>query len=749
MAALLILIMVLSAGPSFAADQKYMSSNYTGYYEPTAPAARFSITGDFTKVAENNLLALYLKEQTLAIRILNKATGYIWSSNLDQYKDERLNEQWRNYFESGISIEYFTLNPKTQDYKIEQESIQTHPDTKVSVSRNAGGFSASIAFGKSGIKLAYGVQLTDSGLLLSLDGNSIEEQIPDASSNNSAQSKKIVSVVMYPMLGSTKAGSQKGYFFIPDGDGALVNFEKTYPNLNSGYANRYYGDDLGVSGFSEGDDFIRDPQRLQYPLYGVIHGVGHDGLMVHILEGSENAELQMYPAGVRTDYYFITNRYIFRTPYLHFVNTEKSSTVMPKDMDRYQIREELQLLSRNEADYNGIAKRFRSSLFAGGILSSGEARDNGIPLHLKVLMSSVKGGLFFNTTIPMTTVSQLGEILTDLKSQGVGHVVAELNELFSDAVTVSGSDRLKINKKLGSVNQFKALEAQAGQYGYEIAPFVNYADYPYKRYAKISMGQDTVKMKNEKYLFFDHQIGLKRVDNYFLNPYGFKKMLAEDVQRIQSLGAKHLSLILPVLSSNYGENPLYRAASGAETSRTLATLNAKMDSLYIQSHEASKYTVQHARGIFGIEMASSLYPYVTDTIPFTSLVYLGSRELFGETLNTSGDPAGTKLRMVEWGVYPSFDVTHEDTSKLLYADNWWIVSSRYADWRSEILDTYRFVNGALSAVTGQELVTHQVVEPGVVRTVYSNGVEIIVNYTDRDYNFGAVTVRGKDYKVIP
>lgn len=747
MAIFLVLIMVLIAGPSFATDQKYMSSNYTGYYEPTAPEARFSITGDFTKVAENEYLALYLKEDTLAIRILNKTTGYIWSSNLDQYKDERLNAQWRNYFESGITIEYFTQNPQTQDFKIEQESIQTDPGTKVFVTKHELGFDASISFGKSGIKLAYGVKLTQSGLILSLDSDSIEEENPNAASNT--QAKKIVSVIMYPMLGSTKAGGQKGYFFIPDGDGALVNFKKTYPNLTSGYAKRYYGEDLGVSGFSMWDDFIKEPEQLQHPLYGIIHGPGHDALLVKIREGAENAELLMYPAGVRTDFYFITNRFILRPPYLHIINTEKSSMVMSKEINRYQIQEEIQILSGDEADYNGIAKRYRSDLLAEGILPYGETRSNGIPLHLDVLMSSVKGGLFFNKTIPMTTVSQLDKILGDLKSEGVGHVVAELNGLFLDTVTVSGSDRLKINKKLGTVNQYKALDAQAQKHGYEIAPFIDYTIYPYKRYAKVDMEQDIIKMKNKKYLFYTNRIGLKNTDSYFLNPYGFSKVLAEDDKRMDSLGINHLSLSLPVMSSNFGDKPLSRADSGAAISRSLAALESEKGNLYIYSDMANRYTLPHAKGIFGIDMASSLYPYITDTVPFTSLVYLGSHELFGDTLNTSGDPEGTRLRMVEWGIYPSFVVTHEDTSKLLYSENWWIVSARYEDWRSVILETYRFVNDALSLVTGEELVEHQVIEPGVVRTVYGNGVEIIVNYTERDYTFGNVTVGGKDYKVIP
>lgn len=722
------------------------SSGYLSLYEESKAVPSFQITQDFELAAENDRIALYVKPETLAIRILNKETGYLWSSNLENYKDERLNASWKAYVESGLTIEYYEINAKTQDYKINQESLLTDKATESALTMSDNGFEASVRFGESGIELKYQVLLTDEGVKVLLHPEDIKDFEP-AAEDKKERPKRLVSVTFFPFLGSTKAGEQEGYFLIPDGDGALVNFEKTYENITSGYQKKYYGSDAGLKPDFNNQSFIRTPKTLNSPLYGIVHGIKDNGLFVSIEKGSSNAELIMNPAGVRTDFYYITNRFIFRQPYLHMVNTTTSSLVMQEAITEADVQMDIDLLGGEEADYLGIAKHYRNQLSEEGMFPK-KAVSEEVPLMLDVLMSSVKPGIFFNKIVPMTTIEQLQTITSQVKASGVDRTIVSATGLFKDTITVNSKDRFRLKWKIGKLDELKALADSMSEQGDLLTAEMDYYAHSYKKYADIEPKTDLIYMMNKNYLYFDHKVGLKKVKSTLLNSQGFDKYVKADTDKLTDLGIQGITMNLPLGASSYGDQFISREASFEQIAGTLQEAGEAMGNIYIYQEQGTPAIIAGASGVKNISMETSLYPYITDSIPFTSLVYHGSIDLFSQTLNTIGDPDVRKLKMVEWGIYPAFDLTYEDAGKLLYSDDWYLVSSRYSDWKNEILENYSFVNGALKYVTGEIITDHQVLKAGVVKVTYSNQVSIIVNYTEQGYIDGDKTIAPGSYEVI-
>jgi hypothetical protein len=146
-------------------------------------------------------------------------------------------------------------------------------------------------------------------------------------------------------------------------------------------------------------------------------------------------------------------------------------------------------------------------------------------------------------------------------------------------------------------------------------------------------------------------------------------------------------------------------------------------------------------------MSTALFPYITDTVPFTSIVLHGSMDLFTEDINNASNPEENVLRMIEWGVYPSFFITMEDSTKLLYSDAEWVLASRYADWRDEIISVYGKVNDALHSVVGQDIVYHGALADGVMITSYANGVSVYVNYNSHGFTGDGITIAPMGYEV--
>jgi len=65
------------------------------------------IPDTFEIVAENADFQLFTDKTTLAFKVVDKRSGYVWHSNLDEVgEDDRLNRTWTAFARSGISIDY-------------------------------------------------------------------------------------------------------------------------------------------------------------------------------------------------------------------------------------------------------------------------------------------------------------------------------------------------------------------------------------------------------------------------------------------------------------------------------------------------------------------------------------------------------------------------------------------------------------------------------------------------------------------
>jgi hypothetical protein len=113
-------------------------------------------------------------------------------------------------------------------------------------------------------------------------------------------------------------------------------------------------------------------------------------------------------------------------------------------------------------------------------------------------------------------------------------------------------------------------------------------------------------------------------------------------------------------------------------------------------------------------------------------------------MNFSSNFENDILRQIEFGVYPSFFVTHEITAKILNTDSNWIFTSSYDQWSQEIKQTYQKMNDLLQGVIGEEIVRRDVLVNGVVAVTYANGKQIIVNYNEEPYSGDGWEVNGKD-----
>ena len=74
-------------------------------------------------------------------------------------------------------------------------------------------------------------------------------------------------------------------------------------------------------------------------------------------------------------------------------------------------------------------------------------------------------------------------------------------------------------------------------------------------------------------------------------------------------------------------------------------------------------------------------------------------------------------------------------------------ATTFSAWKDEAVESYKFVNGALKAVSGAEMVSHQQLSPTLAKVTYSNGVTIYVNHGETDESADGQTVPAMNYLV--
>ena len=128
----------------------------------------------------------------------------------------------------------------------------------------------------------------------------------------------------------------------------------------------------------------------------------------------------------------------------------------------------------------------------------------------------------------------------------------------------------------------------------------------------------------------------------------------------------------------------------------------------------------------------------TREVPFYQIVTHGSVRYTGEALNLSSDARRLRLKWIEYGYTPYFELTYESAEKLVNTSYNELFTSRYWDWKDEVIATCQELKKVWDAIGGAKMVSHEEFGEGLICTGYDNGVKVYVNYNDE-----AVSVAGR------
>ena len=652
---------------------------------------------DFNLKLSNANLELYTNNKTGAIRIKNKATNYIWASdilNIDQYD---FNNAVKKRLSSAFKVLYRNEDGNVKDVY----AADTNAKLTESVSANT--LKVNVVLDKADIKFSYEITLKESSIEVIIKADEIIE----------SGKNRLTAITMFPYLGAVYKDNIPGYIFLASGSGALVRYTATSP-ITSTYSAKFYGTDANISKNTENE-------VLSLPIYGICHGVNQNAMLVNVKSGEAFATLTYSPANIDQGFNFIYTTFNTREIYYLTIPGSEQMLMIPEANYDVDIDVEYTILSNEEANYLGMAKAYQEELISEGKLSRNNDSSE-IDAHIEAFGRDYEKGLIFKKYKNMTTTRDIIHINEDLNSNGVNNVFYTLRAFNKKGYSNQSVKNYQFDRRLGSMHELRDLEAYF--YYNPVESYNSKKSYPNKVLVNLYNEKNYIAVEANKYKFYANakdvmKYTLKAVDKY-------DGRLALDGIGYRLYGDKNNKLTRSEMLENYsgllGENklPMYKPN-------------------YYFLANTSKY--------LNMPLYSERSRFVTDSVPFLQILLKGYIDYYSPFLNFSSNIDLDVLKCIEYGVNPAYLITKQPSYLLSNT----LSSDYYATYYSSVADMikeeYALISSALNQVSGSTIEGRIIPIEGVSVVTYSNGKKVIVNYTNNDYTFEGHLVNARSYVV--
>ena len=571
---------------------------------------------------------------------------------------------------------------------------------------------------------------------------------------------QLLDVMLMPFFNAGKTGND-GYIFVPDGSGALINFNNEKNKTNTIYSKKVYGVDFSSNDLTM-QDFL---YNIAAPVYGIKDG---DQSTFSIIEqGDANATLYVELGNMDSLYNAVYSRFSYAFSDTFYFDDSGSKNdgwkITDKNVHTADFTTRYFFLEGEQNGYVGMANCYRKYLQSKDLMP--DKLTLADPTLYIDLLGSCDGTKYFlvfpyNAKMPLTTFSDAVDMIKSLKENNANMVVRYLGWA-NGGLFNTVSNTVKVQKELGGKKEFNKLVDYLEETG---IPF--YADVdPMALYDTRGWFNGFNTSKNSPRKLDNQMSGIREFSMarnlprgygfvYLIKPSQFENVFNKFAKKYDALGVPNLSMSR-VGKQLYGD---YRAGTGSNIDQSkdfvanlLKTASEKY-SLMIEYGNA--YAVPYADRVVNFPLTSTGLFIEDDTVPFMQIVYHGRLEYAGNALNIGQDVDDYFLRTIETGANIRFTTAKQNLDKLKTSEFYKYPSVGFDAWEGRINEYTRIHREALSGLQNMEITNHEILQgtssgaSGVNRVTYENGTRIYVNYTRYDYQSEDGVIPARSHKVF-
>ncbi len=695
------------------------------------------------KVAENSNFILKINknedddEDLLALQ--NKANGYIWwSSPVNAMGDVNATNTLRQELKSALT---FTYGKPAERSTSNMRSGKTH---NVEYEEIDNGIRIIFKFTKA--KITIPVEYTLEGSYLRVVVNT-DEIVEENSSDSDGQ--LVTSMTLLGSMGAVSCDDVGGYFVIPDGSGALINFNNGKTSAKS-YSGKVYGSDVAIVPTSA----AAVTEQVYFPMFGVVRDDGN-GLMAVAVQGDTNASIKSSVSIQSKSSYNICNfEFTLRSTDTYYMSGDQQPlTVFEKNgikTDTIEVR--YYPLYSSDLDYTDIAECYRNYLLSEGNVTQNEESNTSnmyVDFYGGVEKTTPICGIPMTLKTSITSFSEAKSILEQLKSNGVDDMVISYHNWTNQGIQNKVDYKTTASNVLGGNSDFKKLSKYVSNNGLSLYPVVeNDIFVSGEGYYTFKNANVRVSGSYSRILSYDLAFGEQdsSQDSYsLLSPTYLSTIfskLASNYSKNSNINGVSIGGMTTELYGDYGKQSMSRDGMANTITDSLANLQSEVGS--VLGVGANQYTLPYLDHITDVPLSSSGYDIFDEDVPFYQIVMHGVTPLATTPINASADSDTLLLKAIATGMNPRYDMIYEETSTLKDTEFDNLYYANYSYWVENASQQYSFAKNVLDAVSGSYIISYKQ-DGDVIYTEYQNGTKTEVDLSNMSVKVNNSTYYYSDF----
>lgn len=582
-----------------------------------------------------------------------------------------------------------------------------------------------------------------------LDGDDLLVEVPLAEMEYQ-DDKPIYSLTVLPYFGAGTT-EDDGFLFVPEGGGALINFNNGKTTQNSYYAN-VYGWDMCIDRSA-----VVHETRTYFNTFGISET---DNSFLCILEeGAPYAAIQADISGRYNTYNYVNAVYSIAQREQYDVSALANGTMymyleqLPDEVltQRYRFID-----SGSYVDMANVYRGYMQDKY-GSDMAMRDETETPVALEIVGAVDKVKQvlGVPVSRPLKLTTYEEAEAIATELYGEGLSNMRVKLTGWMNGGVQQKMLSRVRTISALGSKSDLKNMVKDVEALGAEV-----YLD-GVTHYAQdsnllngFSVLSDAARFisKEKAELYSYSAITYAQRDSqdpyYLLHADKILEMTDNLVKGAEKFGANiSLNDTGYVLSSDfYRKKTVSRQQAMEMQSQQLKEISNS--GMGIMTRMGNDYAIMYTDIVTGMDLNGSEYSIVDTFIPFYQLALHGYVDYTGDALNLAGETQEELLRSAEYGAGLYFTVMNESPfalQKTLYTEYF---GAEYSAWHDRIVSIYNRYNEELGHTFNQRMTDHISLSDELKCTVYEDGTRVYVNYSYNDAEADGHRVPARDYLVV-
>lgn len=676
------------------------------------------------------------KEKGNLFAIKNKETGYIWwSAPINAYGDPGATNSLRRQLASAIVVTYGVPSDRTS------KTLRSANKASAKVTNIDNGVKVVYTFKDCGAKIPVEFTLCEDYLNVKIDVENIEEE--DISP---ATGSLLTSISVFNSFGAAYS-DEKGSFVIPDGSGALIDFNNGKTSTKN-YMSKVYGSDISAVP----DKKPAVTQKVHMPVYGIIKGE-QNGALVAIHSGDANATLTAsVSVQSKSSYNVCGYEFMLRGSESYIMNGEASEfTVFEHGeikTDNIEIR--YYPVTDESVDFTDIALKYRDYLEKDEGVPKTDAADPSLYVNLYGGVEKQKSILGLPVTLKteITGFEQAKGIVETLKNGGADNMILTYDNWTNAGIAGKVDFKAKPAGVLGGNGDFEDFTNYLKSNNISLYPSVNNKGFVTGQGYYTFLDTTTrVSGSYSRLITYDRAYGVQSTfydPVSLLSPLTFNDIYSDLTENYADKGLTGVSLgeMTSTLYGDYGKNAVSRDKTMSILEESYSKVKNGVGSILADT--ANAYSFASIDHITNAPLNSSEFDVFDKEVPFYQVALHGLKPYSTKAVNGSADYKTLMLKALATGSNFNYDMLHEETSELKDTEFDIYYYANYQYWTDAASKGYELSKAVLGGTASQRI-TGYVEDGDVITTTYENGTVTKINLETGDIDVNGQVYNLNDY----